>query len=167
MSDRRIEGNQESGGLLRSTGVLHMEELIGSGLPLPLYSLSMYDAISKDSSRLQWLTNIFHPQDWYTSLHGPSWNCSVLKKVHHIIGSMCMWFRHKVLYLLSVEGWLTLVWGLRFNYRQLNHRYNKAPAKVLLRYWLEKVHLLVLSDPQICMISAFRALCHCSNRAEN
>ena len=90
------------------------------------------------------------------------------KKVHHIIGSMCMW-SDKVLYLLSVEGWATLVRKFRFNYCQfiiLNHRYNKAPAKVFSLF-ITKGTVTLFFDAQTRMISAFRASCHCSNRAQN
>ena len=82
------------------------------------------------------------------------------KKVDHIIGSMCMW-SDKVLYLLSVEGWATLVRKFRFNYCQfiiLNHRYNKAPAKVFSLF-ITKGTVTLFFDAQIRMISAFRASC--------
>ena len=99
----------------------------------------MYDAISKDSCMLQWLINIYHPQDWYASLHRWSvleLSCSQKSTSYH---SVCMWFRQN-LYLLSVEG---LGKDFDLNHRQLfifNHGYNKWPAKI--RYSIQKVQLL-------------------------
>lgn len=135
------------------------------------YSSSMYDAISEDSCMLQWLTNISTRRiDMHPFMVRPE--IVVFSKKFIISLEVCAW-QHVVqtkfytCYLL--KAWATLVHGLRFNYRQLiilNHRYNKTRAKILLRYSLQKVRLLVFSDPRF-LLSGLRDIAQTGLKAEN
>ena len=130
-----------------------MEELIlGSGFRITptCYSSSTYDGHPRIYA-CYGLTKIFHLQDWYASPKG--W--SVLKlwwsrksTLYHSM--ICIWFR-KVLFLLSVESLGNVGMGTSVQLIILNHRYNKGPAKELLNYSLQKVQLLVFSDPRFLL----------------
>ena len=169
-----LEGNlnsqKESGSLLRS--IIHLASHTWKNNKIRItpaqacYSSSMYDAISKDSFVLQWLTNISTRRiDMHPFMVRPE--IVVFSKRYIISFEVCACGSETefyTCYLLKARA--TLVRELRFNYRQLfilKHRFNKAPAKVLLRYSWQKVQLLVFSDPQIRMISTFRASCLCPN----
>ena len=154
-------------------GVSHMEELIGSGLPLPVIHqvcMMRYPRIHVCYSDWQ----IYPPAGLICI---PSWSvlklwCSQKVTSYHwkYVHVPVVQAEFYTCYLL--KAWATLVRDLRFNYRQLfnlNHRYNKSPAKVLLCYSLQKVQLLVFSDPQIRMIpfSGLRVIAQTGLKAEN
>lgn len=141
-------------------GVSHMGELLGSGLPLLLFIKYVWRVI-QGFMHATWLTNIFiYPQDWYASLHGPSWNF-ILKKILHIIGS------DKVLYLLSVEGLGSVGTGLRFNCRHVNSSFSTIDIKISRQ---SIASLFVIDGTIICIlwytISAF-SIAQTGPKAEN
>ena len=129
-----------------TSDVSHMEEQLGSGLPLLVIHQvcmtrhpKMHAIVTDKFIRPAGLICI--PSWSVLKLWCPQKSTSYHWKYVHVVQT-----KFYTCYLL--KAWAALVRGLRFNYRQLfilNHRYNKTPAKVLLRYSLQKVQLLVFS----------------------
>ena len=145
-------------------------------MPLPVINQACMMAISKDSCNIHatvLVTDKYIPPAGLICI--PSWSvlksklwCSQKSTSYHWKYVHVVQTKFYTCYLLKT--WATLVRGLRFNCRQLfilNHRCNTALARILLRYSLQKVQLLVFSDPQIRMISTFRASFHCPSRSQS
>ena len=80
----------------------------------PVYSSSWHDIQGFMSVHATVTDKYIPQQDWYASLHGPSWNRGVFKSTSYYIGSVhVVQTKFYICYLLKI--WATSVRGLRFD----------------------------------------------------